>query len=77
MADCSTEILKEDHPEIVLEEERNTPPKIYAVDPNSIRKALLYDLNPQFRSLKFAKVEEIKWEVAGHSVKRGLYYPAN
>jgi len=63
-------------PEIVLEQDLDTPPKIYAVDHNKQKRSLLLDLNPQFKDLRFAKEEEIRWTVSdGHEVKGGLYYP--
>ncbi len=65
-------------PEIIVEEDMHTPPKIFAIDPKSHQKTLLLDLNPQFRELTFAKVEEIEWKgTDGHDVKGGLYYPAD
>lgn len=64
-------------PEIVLEEDMNTPPKIFAINhSDSKEKILLYDLNPQFKGLKLARVEEVQWRDSdGHEVKGGLYYP--
>jgi dipeptidyl aminopeptidase/acylaminoacyl peptidase len=63
-------------PEIVVEQDLNTPPKVYARDHNTQKRALLLDLNPQFKDLRFAKEEEIRWKASdGHEVKGGLYYP--
>ncbi len=63
-------------PDIVLDEGMNTPPRIFAVDPATGRKALLMDLNPQFQNLNLARVEEIAWKAAhGIEVKGGLYWP--
>lgn len=63
-------------PEIVLEENINLAPKIYAIDPNSRKKVQLLDLNPEFRQLTTANVEEITWRAKdGHEVKGGLFYP--
>lgn len=65
-------------PEIVLEEDMNTPPRIIAIDPASGRKSLLMDLNPQFSELAFGKVEEVKWkDTLGNEVTGGLYWPLN
>ncbi len=65
-------------PEIVVEEDTNTPPKIFASDSKAHSKAILLDLNPQFSKLKFVKVDEIKWKGSdGHDVNGGLYYPAD
>jgi dipeptidyl aminopeptidase/acylaminoacyl peptidase len=69
--------LPEDvRPRVVMAENMNTPPKIYAIDPITQQKVLLLDVNPQFKDLEFGKVEEIKWKTAdGNEVKGGLYYP--
>jgi len=64
-------------PDIVLDENMNDPPKIFAVASDG-RKTLLMDLNPRFQSLDFAKVEEVSWKDSHHSeVKAGLYWPVN
>jgi dipeptidyl aminopeptidase/acylaminoacyl peptidase len=64
-------------PNIVLDENMNDPPKIFAVASDG-KKTLLMDLNPQFRSLNLAKVEEVSWKASHHSeVKGGLYWPVN
>lgn len=69
-------LLEPDHPEIVLEEEMNTPPRIFAIDKKTLGKSMLYDLNPDFTELQFGRVEEIKWRGSdGHIVKGGLYFP--
>jgi hypothetical protein len=63
-------------PKVVLEENMDTPPKIYAIDPSTQQRVLLLDLNPQFKDLEFGKVEEIKWKTAeGNEEKGGLCYP--
>ncbi len=63
-------------PDVVIDEGMNTPPRILAVDPQTDRKSLLMDLNPQFRNLNLARVEEITWKDAhGIEVKGGLYWP--
>jgi len=65
-------------PNITLDEGMNTPPRIFAVDPIKGRKSLLMDLNPQFRNLVLARVEEITWgDSRGNEVKGGLYWPPN
>lgn len=54
----------------------NAPPRIVAIDHNGGRKAVLRDLNPQFRDLAFAKVEEISWKnPLGREEIGGLYWP--
>ncbi len=62
--------------DISIEEDSNTPPKIVATSRESHRKALLFDLNPQFLHLTFGKVEAVKWRATdGHEVVGGLYLP--
>ncbi|MGB9067649.1 MAG: hypothetical protein WCC21_03685 [Candidatus Acidiferrales bacterium] len=61
---------------VSLEENSNTPPKIFVTSRESHRKALLFDLNPQFSRLTFGKVETVKWKATdGHEVVGGLYLP--
>jgi dipeptidyl aminopeptidase/acylaminoacyl peptidase len=73
-----TNAEQNDRPELALEEDMNSPPRIFVTDENKGRRAMLLDLNPQFNELKFAKVEEVKWKCTdGHEVKGGLYYPLN
>lgn len=63
-------------PQVVVEQDLNTPPRIAAIDPRSRRKATLLDLNPQFRELAFGKVEDVTWVGgAGRKVHGGLYLP--
>jgi hypothetical protein len=65
-------------PDIVLDENMNRPPRIFAVDPGSGHKSLLMDLNPQFQDLAFARVEEIAWKTSQRNgVKAGLYWPVD
>ena len=62
--------------EISLEQDLNTPPKLYARDAQHPNKILLLDLNPQFAELGFGRVEAIRWKAAdGHQVEGGLYLP--
>jgi dipeptidyl aminopeptidase/acylaminoacyl peptidase len=66
----------QDRPRLIVEEDMNTPPKLFAIDPKKNQKALLFDPNPQFKQLRFAKVEQIHWKASdGHEVGGGLYYP--
>jgi dipeptidyl aminopeptidase/acylaminoacyl peptidase len=75
-ASASEHIAVETTPDIVLDEGMNTPPRIFATDPANGRRSLLMDLNPQFRSLALARVEEMTWKDAhGVEVKGGLYWP--
>jgi dipeptidyl aminopeptidase/acylaminoacyl peptidase len=63
-------------PDIVLDESMTRPPRIFAIDPSTGRKSLLMDLNPQFQSLAFARVEEIVWKTSHkHEARAGLYWP--
>jgi dipeptidyl aminopeptidase/acylaminoacyl peptidase len=62
--------------DVTLEEDRNTPPKIFVKDRNTGEKSLLLDLNPQFRDFALAIVQNIKWKATdGHEVLGGLYFP--
>jgi dipeptidyl aminopeptidase/acylaminoacyl peptidase len=65
-------------PDIVVKEDMNHPPRIFAVDSGTGQKSLLMDLNPQFEALALARVEEVTWETSHHvEVKAGLYWPVN
>ncbi len=65
-------------PEIQLEEGMNTPPRIVAIDEPNQRRTVLRDLNPQFNSLRFGRVEEIQWKGSdGLERRAGLYYPVH
>jgi hypothetical protein len=44
-----------------LDEDLNTPPRIYATDLRTRRNALLLDLNPQFAELNLGEVESLTW----------------
>jgi hypothetical protein len=65
-------------PDIVLDENMNQPPRIFAVDRGTGRRSLLMDLNPQFQGLALARVEEVTWKTSRHDeVKAGLYWPVD
>ena len=65
-------------PEIAVEEDMNTPPRIFAIDSGSHQRSLLLDPNPELGNLKFGRVEEITWSAKdGHEVKGGLFYPVD
>ncbi len=65
-------------PEVVLEEDLNTPPRIVALEPEYHLRVLLLDLNPKFKELNFAKVETLTWKATdGHEVTGGLYLPVD
>jgi dipeptidyl aminopeptidase/acylaminoacyl peptidase len=73
----SVEQIAHTLPDIVLEEDVNTAPRMFAIDSSTGRRSLLMDLNPQFESLAFAKVEEVNWKNSfGGKIKAGLYWPA-
>jgi hypothetical protein len=62
--------------DVTLEEDINTPPRIFASDPKGDRRAQLLDLNPAFAHLQFGKVEGVSWKATdGHGVLGGLYLP--
>ncbi len=65
-----------DRPDIIAEQNINTPPRIVAVDSKTGQKTTLLDLNPQFKELAFATVKLLKWmDGSGHEVQGGLYLP--
>lgn len=65
-------------PDIALEENMNTPPRIVGIAADNSRKSMLMDLNPQSHDLAYAKVEEVSWKNSlGTEVKGGLYWPAH
>ncbi len=62
--------------DVIMEEDPNTPPKIYTILPATQQKALLLDLNPKFDQLAFGRVEHIAWSAAnGSRAEGGLYFP--
>ena len=61
---------------VTLEEGVNAPPEIFASSWDRRAKVLLLDLNPQFSTLQFGKVEPVTWKATdGHEVVGGLYLP--
>jgi len=70
---------KEQHGiKIAVEEDMNTPPRLFAKNLKTEEKTQLLDPNPQFSELQFGHVEEIKCKAAdGHEVTAGLYRPPN
>lgn len=63
-------------PIIEDKEDINTPPHLVAVRPGTQRTREILDLNPQFKNLAFAKVEQITYTASdGHRVGGLLYYP--
>jgi len=64
--------------QVRLEQDLNTPPRIFVLDSQTRRKKLLLDLNPQFDHIQFGKVEVVRWMATdGHEVVGGLYLPPN
>lgn len=65
-------------PVIRAEQNMNSPVQLVATDESTKRRAVLVDLNPQFKQFTFGKVEEITWTgTDGRSAKGGLYLPPN
>lgn len=61
---------------VSLEEDSNTPPRIFVTSRKNRQKALLFDLNPEFSHLKFGRVQDVSWKATdGHEVVGGLYFP--
>lgn len=64
--------------EIRLQQDMDSPPRIVALDHAAHRQAVLLDLNPQLKNLRFGKVEAISWRTSdGREVSGGLYYPVD
>jgi dipeptidyl aminopeptidase/acylaminoacyl peptidase len=62
--------------DVTLDEDMNTPPRIYASDPKTKKKTLLLDLNPQFSQLNLGRVENLSWKATdGEQRSGGLYLP--
>jgi dipeptidyl aminopeptidase/acylaminoacyl peptidase len=63
---------------VTLEEDLNTPPKLFVKDLQTGQKSLLLDLNPQFKALRFGRVQSVTFNATdGHKVNAGLYLPPN
>lgn len=66
----------DDQPDIIVEQDPNTPPRVAAQSPTTGRSKTLLDLNPQFGKLALGRVECVHWtDGAGHEVTGGLYLP--
>jgi dipeptidyl aminopeptidase/acylaminoacyl peptidase len=64
--------------EVKVEQDMQTPPKVFATDEMTHRNKMLFDLNPQLSKLRLARLEEIQWTgTDGHPAKGGLYYPVD
>lgn len=63
---------------LTLEEDMNTPPRLFVSDAQTGKKSLLLDFNPQFKDLQFGRVQDVTFKATdGHDVRAGLYLPAN
>jgi dipeptidyl aminopeptidase/acylaminoacyl peptidase len=63
---------------VTLEEDMNTPPKLFVTDLQTGQKSVLLDLNPQFNGLSFGRVQSVVFNATdGHKVRAGLYLPPN
>jgi dipeptidyl aminopeptidase/acylaminoacyl peptidase len=63
-------------PEIIAEQDMNTPPRVVAIDLKKHERKALLDLNPGFEALAFGRVEKIDWtDKRGRTISGGLYLP--
>jgi dipeptidyl aminopeptidase/acylaminoacyl peptidase len=63
-------------PDVKLEENINTPPKLVLQRHESDKPDVTIDLNPQFASLQFSPGETVQWRSSeGHNIEGGLYLP--
>lgn len=60
-----------------MEQDSNTPPRLYASFKTTHAKLLLLVPNPQFEQLEFGKVEEIALKDGQEEIRAGLYYPVD
>jgi dipeptidyl aminopeptidase/acylaminoacyl peptidase len=59
--------------EIVMEQDLNTPRRVMAV--RGEKRELLFDPNPQYAKLAFARTDVFKWRSQDGEWEGGLYYP--
>ena len=60
--------------EITVEEDMNTPPRVFATSTKTGQKSLLVNANPQFENFKSRSVEEVGFKSTdGRQVRAGLY----
>ncbi len=59
---------------VTLEQDLNTPAKLYVVDAKTKEKAVLLDLNPQFAALRFAPAQIITWKGKNGEQGHGALY---
>jgi hypothetical protein len=61
-----------------VEQDANTPPKLLLENAMTGKWSVLLDPNPQFKTLRFARVESISFRASNGSMAKGaLYFPAN
>jgi hypothetical protein len=76
--ETSNQAGKEPHfgTQVLEVEDMNTPPRLYILDDRTKERAPLLDPNPQFKYLRFGKVEQIAWTGSkGEKEKGGIYLP--
>ena len=60
---------------LTVEEDLNSPARIYATDAQTRQRALLLDLNPQLAEIDLGKVKMVELEVNDAKMIAGLYLP--
>lgn len=63
------------HTKVTIEQDLNTPPKLFASDANTKQNIELIDLNPEFDTLNFGEVKTITLNIKGIEMIAGLYLP--
>jgi len=61
--------------QVLLEQSSDQWPRLIAYRPATEQRTVLLDPNPQFRHLRFGKVEEITFKGGEGEIRAGLYYP--
>src|SRR6266850_1632138 len=70
------DLSRMDKIDVTLNEDLNTPPKIYVRDNRTRQERVLLDLNPQFHDFQFGRVKDVSYKASdGHTVSAGLYFP--
>ncbi len=65
-------------PHLVIDQGMNTPPRLVAVDPATQRRMVVFDPNPQFAHIRWAREQVERWTTkAGAVWYGGLYVPAD
>lgn len=63
---------------ICIHESATTPRKIVSINPSSGAVKTIFDPNPEFRAIRFSRVERLQWTEKGGAAAGGhLVYPAN